>query len=255
MLPLPFSRADKKCRISIVMPALHEADTINSIIGHLYDQEFCEDYEIIVVDGDPDGETISAIQHRDVKTIVSARGRARQMNAGAAIASGDILLFLHADTRLPVSGLQKISSIMEQEQYVAGAFSLRIDSSRLSLRILSSINSLRFRLTRIAYGDQAIFVRRNYFNEIGCYKDIPLMEDVELMQRIKMAGDKIAIIPDRVMTSSRRWEIEGPIYCLLRNIIILNLYYMGASPHKLVKYYRSDDPTRQKLHTIFREIS
>ena len=222
-----------------MIPALHEADTINPIIGHIHDQEFCEDYEIIVVDGDPDGGTINAIQHGDVKTIISARGRARQMNTGAAIAGGDILLFLHADTRLPAGGLQKISSVMEQEQYVAGAFSLGIDSSRLSLRILSSIGSLRFRLTRIAYGDQAIFVRRNYFNEIGCYKDIPLMEDVELMQRIKKAGGEISIIADRAITSSRRWEAEGPIRCLLRNIIILNLYYIGASPHKLVKYYRS----------------
>jgi len=229
----------KKFRISVIVPVLHEADSINSLIQHLYAQDFREDYEIIVVDGDPDDETIGAIQHTEVKSIISASGRARQINAGADIATGDILLFLHADTRLPSGALQKISSVMEQERYVAGAFNLGMDSNSIALRIIARLGSLRSRLTRIPYGDQAIFIRRNYFSKLGCYRDIPLMEDVELMRRIKRSGDKIFIIPDRVTTSARRWETEGIIYCSLRNVIISNLYYMGVSPRKLVKYYRS----------------
>ena len=170
--------------------------------------------------------------------MVSARGRARQMNAGAAVASGDILLFLHADTRLPDNAFQKISSAMGQGRYVAGAFELGIDSSSLAIKIIARTAAWRSRLTRIPYGDQAIFIGRNYFHKIGCFKDIPLMEDVELMRRIKRMGDKICILRDRVSTSPRRWEQEGVIYCSLRNVIILTLYYMGVSPDRLARYYR-----------------
>ena len=226
------------CRISVIIPVLHEASGINGIIGHIHDQGFCEDYEVIVVDGDTEGGTINVIKHKGVKSIISAKGRARQMNAGAAIAGGDILLFLHADTRLPHNALQEISSVMEQGQYAAGAFDLGIDSSSLAIKIITHIASRRSRLTRIPYGEQAIFIRRDYFHKIGCYKDMPLMEDVELMQRIKKMGDSICILPERVSTSARRWEQEGVLYCSSRNIIISSLYYMGVSPDKLVRYYR-----------------
>ncbi|MCK5255532.1 MAG: glycosyl transferase family 2, partial [Deltaproteobacteria bacterium] len=95
------------------------------------------------------------------------------------------------------------------------------------------------RFTRIPYGDQIIFLRKDYFNKIGGYKEIPLMEDVELMQRIKRQGDKICILTDKVVTSPRRWEKEGIIFCTLRNWIILTLYMIGISPSKLAKYYKS----------------
>lgn len=227
-----------KCRISIIIPVLHEANRINFTIDHVCGQVFHEDYEIIVVDGDSHGETIKAIAREEVKSILSSRGRALQMNAGADAARGEILLFLHADTRLPHGALQKISLVMERIQYVAGAFDLEIDSHKLALRIIARAASMRSRFTRIPYGDQAIFIRRDYFRRMGCYKNIPLMEDVELMRRIRKSGDKIYIISDKVSTSPRRWEKEGIIYCSLRNIIIANLYYMGVSPDKLVRYYR-----------------
>ncbi len=225
-------------RISIVIPVLNESQGINSLIEHIYDQTFHEGYEVIVVDGDPDGTTINVIQNKAVKTMVSAKGRARQMNAGAAIAGGEILLFLHADTLLPDDGLQKISSAMEDERHIAGAFDLGMDTSSLALRFIIYIANHRSRLSRIPYGDQGIFIRRDYFNRIGCYKDMPLMEDVELMRRIKRRGDKIHIIPDRVSTSPRKWGEEGVARCSARNIIIATLYYMGVPPEKLVKYYR-----------------
>jgi rSAM/selenodomain-associated transferase 2 len=225
-------------RISAIVPVLHEHSSINPLIEHLHDRNFCGDHEIIVVDGDPDGGTIDAIRHEGVKTLVSEKGRSRQMNAGAAVAGGNVLLFLHADTRLPEEAIQKISSVMEQKRYVAGAFDLGIDSSSLAIRMIARTASRRSRLTRIPYGDQAIFIRKDYFCSIGCYKDIPLMEDVELMRRIKRVGDKICILRDRVSTSPRRWEQEGVLYCSLRNVIISNLYYMGVSPGKLVRYYR-----------------
>lgn len=234
----PSHRSISGHKISVIIPVLNEASRINSLVEHLHDQNSCGNYEVIVVDGDSDGGTISAVRHEEVKLMVSARGRARQMNAGAAVASGDILLFLHADTRLPDNAFQKISSAMGQGRYVAGAFELGIDSSSLAIKIIARTAAWRSRLTRIPYGDQAIFIGRNYFHKIGCFKDIPLMEDVELMRRIKRMGDKICILRDRVSTSPRRWEQEGVIYCSLRNVIILTLYYMGVSPDRLARYYR-----------------
>lgn len=224
-------------RISVIIPVLNEASRINSIIDHLCDRGFCGNHEIIVVDGDPDGGTIGAAKYGKVKSILAPKGRARQMNAGADASNGDILLFLHADTRLPDKAPQKIISAMKQEKYVAGAFDLGIDSNRISIKVISYTASWRSHLTRIPYGDQGIFIKRNYFYQIGGYGDMPLMEDVELMRRIKKMGDRIFILPDRISTSARRWEQEGILYCSLRNMIISNLYYIGVSPHTLVKYY------------------
>jgi rSAM/selenodomain-associated transferase 2 len=160
------------------------------------------------------------------------------MNAGAVVARGEILIFLHADTRLPPGALKKINTVLENEKYVGGAFDLRIDSDRLFLKYIAARASLRSRLNRIPYGDQAIFIRKNYFDKIGRFKEIPLMEDVELMRRIKRRGDKIFILRDRVKTSARRWEREGVFYTTLKNQMLVNLYYLGVSPDKLAKYYR-----------------
>ena len=122
-------------------------------------------------------------------------------------------------------------------KYVGGAFDLKIGSDRFIFKIIGNLASLRSRLTRIPYGDQAIFIRRDYFRTIGGYKDVPLMEDVELMQRIKRQGDKIFILKEKVITSPRRWEREGVLYCTLRNWIITILYFIGVSPDRLVKFY------------------
>jgi rSAM/selenodomain-associated transferase 2 len=197
-------------------------------------------FEIIVVDGDRERDTLKAIQSNRVIKIFSERGRAKQMNAGASIAKGEILIFLHADTELPTHALKKIESVIEKRGYTAGAFDLGIQSKKLIFKVIAFLGSLRSRLNRIPYGDQAIFLRREYFNKIGGYKEIPLMEDVELMRRIKRSGKKIWILYDRVMTSPRRWEKEGLIYCILRNWVLQALYFLGVSPHKLVNFYRSD---------------
>ncbi|MHC4571112.1 MAG: TIGR04283 family arsenosugar biosynthesis glycosyltransferase [Planctomycetota bacterium] len=231
-------QASNEYRFSIVIPVLYEQDQINSVIEHLRSQYLKGVCEIIVVDGDSRGETIKAIQDREVVSITSAKGRAIQMNAGAAVARGEILIFLHADTRLPPGALKKINTVLENEKYVGGAFDLRIDSDRLFLKYIAARASLRSRLNRIPYGDQAIFIRKNYFDKIGRFKEIPLMEDVELMRRIKRRGDKIFILRDRVKTSARRWEREGVFYTTLKNQMLVNLYYLGVSPDKLAKYYR-----------------
>jgi hypothetical protein len=105
--------------------------------------------------------------------------------------------------------------------------------------VIGTLSSFRSRLSRIPFGDQALFIRKEYFNRIGGYKEIPLMEDVELMRRIKRTGDKIWIIPERVMTSARRWEREGVIYCTFRNWTLQILYLLGVSPDKLARFYKS----------------
>jgi len=233
------ARASSECRFSIVIPVLNEQDQINSLIEHLHSQSYEAACEIIVADGDPQGRTIKVIRDENVTSLTSKRGRAYQMNAGAELAHGEVLIFLHADTKLPPNALEKISQVLEDAKYVGGAFDLGIDSDSLLLKYIAARTRFRSRLNRIPYGDQAIFIRRSYFDKIGRFKDIPLMEDVELMRRIKKRGDEIFILRDRVKTSARRWEKEGTFYTTLKNRLLVGLYYVGVSPDKLAKYYRS----------------
>jgi hypothetical protein len=128
---------------------------------------------------------------------------------------------------------------MERSGYVGGAFDLGIKSNKLIFRLIGKLASWRSRLNRIPFGDQAIFIRREYFNRMGGYKEIPIMEDAELMRRIKKSGNQIWIFPERVMTSPRRWEKEGVIYCTLRNWTLQVLYFLGVSPDKLATFYKS----------------
>jgi rSAM/selenodomain-associated transferase 2 len=226
-------------KFSIIIPVLHEAERINDLIGYLRQLDPEKSSEIIVVDGAPEKDTLLAIHDDRITKISTEKGRARQMNAGAFAAKGDILIFLHADTELPLSALRRMNEFISRNEYVGGAFDLGIKSNKRIYRAMAFLGSLRSRLNRIPYGDQAIFIRRNYFNKIGGYKDIPLMEDAELMQRMKRSAKKIVIFHDRVMTSPRRWEEEGLVYCVLRNWTLQILYFFGVSPHKLVKYYKS----------------
>jgi len=227
-------------RYSIIVPVLHESETINRFIDHLSSLGPKKAFEIIVVDGSPGKDTIAAILNDRVRKITAKTGRARQMNAGAAVAKGEILIFLHADTQLPLSAFARIESVMGQGRYVGGAFKLGFQSEKLIYKALAWWVSLRCRLTKIPYGDQAIFIEKEYFSGIGGYSDIPLMEDVDLMRRIKKREAKICVLHDRVMTSPRRWEEEGFIYVNLRNTLLFILYLLGVAPQRLVHFYKSD---------------
>jgi len=238
--------ASNERRFSIIIPVLGEQEGIGTCLKNLRDRGLTDSRQIIVVDGDPAGSTIDLIRDGDVLCLKGAPGRARQMNAGAAAAEGQILLFLHADTTLPEKALEKISRVMATGRYVAGAFDLAIDSDRWLLKYIAMRASFRSRLNRIPYGDQAIFVDRAYFERMGGFKEIPIMEDVDLMRRIKKDRKRIRILRDRVLTSSRRWEAEGPLYTTLRNQCLLFLYYLGVRPEKRVEFYRSQsDITRE----------
>jgi len=158
------------------------------------------------------------------------------MNAGAKIAKGEILLFLHADTFLPKNALDEISDIV-QNDIVAGAFDLAFDNEKFSLKVISTIASYRSRITRTPYGDQAIFIKKVIFNKVAQYETISLMEDVNLMQKLKKHNYKIHILNSKVVTSSRKWEQSGIVYTTLRNWILIVLYYFGVDPERLSKFY------------------
>ena len=193
---------------------------------------------MIVVDGEDQSGTLAAIADPRVVQVRSPAGRARQMNAGAAWAGGDLLLFLHADTFLPPGGLRLIQRALDTSDRVGGAFDLGIDSRRFSLKLIEIVGGIRSRITRLPYGDQALFIRKNRFEQLGGFSEVPLMEDVDLMRRIKRRKWPIAILPQKVCTSPRRWEREGVLYGTLRNWILLTLYLMGVSPVRLARHYR-----------------
>jgi rSAM/selenodomain-associated transferase 2 len=193
--------------------------------------------EIIVVDGEKKGGTLRAISPKGLKTVLAPRGRGAQMNHGAAIASGSIFLFLHADTLLPEDAPQAILEACKPPHIAGGTFTLGIDARGKAFRAIEALVRLRTRLSRIPYGDQGIFIKKSIFHELGGYPEIPIMEDVALMDQLKRRGKKIAILPETVSTCARRWKKEGLCYCTLRNRILMLLYASGVAPSRLARFY------------------
>lgn len=224
--------------LSVIIPVINEEERIADCIARIKSQKYKGTLEIIVCDGHPKRTTINKINDKNINCISSPMGRALQMNAGAENAFGDILLFLHCDTILPENGLNDILTAMKIKDIVAGAFNLSINKKGLHYRIIEKTASLRSRLTRIPYGDQAIFINRPYFFEIGQYKPISIMEDVALMQKIKKDNRKIIFLKTAVATSARRWEKEGLIYGTLRNWVLIILFLCGVSPDRLAAKYK-----------------
>jgi rSAM/selenodomain-associated transferase 2 len=224
-------------KISVIIPALNESEAIHAAISSIKTAADDVPFEIIVVDGDAAGSTIQHISDAEVIIIISPRGRAVQMNAGATRASGDVLLFLHADTVLPPKALASIVEALSDKCFIGGAFDLAIQNRRFIFRAISKAASFKHRLTRVPFGDQAIFLRRNCFDALGGYPEIPLMEDVALMKRIKQQGGRIVILSQAVKTSPRKWESEGVLYTIFRNWAVQALYLFGVPAERLVQYY------------------
>lgn len=224
-------------KISVIIPVYREEETINRTLSHLLRLNGSEYIEIIVVEGQNDGATLRAVKAPEITKLVGPKGRGVQMNLGAKVAVGDILVFLHADTLLPATAFEAICSAVKQPHIVGGAFDLGIDEKGKQYRLIESAVRVRTRLTRIPYGDQAIFIKKNVFRGIGGFPEISIMEDVALMRRIRQKGLKIIILPTPVTTSARRWAAEGVLFCTLRNFYLLMLYSMGVSPERLVHHY------------------
>lgn len=223
--------------ISIIIPVLNEGGVINGLLQHLRELGPHPAHQIIVVDGDPEASTLKAITVAGVTKLMARKGRGSQMNAGARQATGDCLLFLHADTRLPQQAYILIQRALSSGCYQAGAFSLSIASTRPVLALIGRMTTLRSQLSRTPYGDQAHFILRKLFESLGGYGETAFMEDVELMGRLRKQGLPICILPAMVSTSARRWEREGVIVGTLRNWMIRTLYILGKKPNELSRFY------------------
>ena len=223
--------------VSIIIPVLNEEARIAKTIDHIRSLRDGKATEIIVVDGDPAGGTLREIPDGACRKLLSEPGRGRQLNCGAGASSAEILLFLHADTKLPPDALVSIGNAFRDSALAGGAFDLAIDSPRRAFRLIERVASLRTRLTRIPYGDQAIFLRSSWFRSLGGYREIPIMEDVELMRRLKRSGGRITILPERVVTSARRWEQEGILTTTLRNWTLVTLFLLGVDAGRLARWY------------------
>lgn len=222
-------------KVSVVIPVLNEADIIQKTLIQFNNEP---DIEVIVVDGGSQDKTIQLVQELGIKVILSAQsGRANQMNVGAGIARGDILLFLHADSQLPYGYPQIITASLSQPETIAGAFELAIDAQSYSLRLIERIVNWRSHFLDLPYGDQGIFLKASIFQEVGGFKNIPIMEDFELIQRLKKIG-RITIVSKRIITSGRRWQKLGVLKTTIINQLIIIGYYLGISPTKLANFYR-----------------
>ncbi len=226
---LPVWERHRRPRISVVIPALNEAQSIAEAVRSA---SAGPDVEVIVVDGGSNDRTPQLARDRGARVISSAAGRARQMNAGAAAARGSILLFLHADTILPVRFQQKVSEILARPGVVAGAFHLHIAAPDRSFRWIESFVRLRSTILQFPYGDQAIFVDAETFRQVGGFPDWPIMEDYELMRQLRRIG-RIAIAPAPVTTSARRWLTNGVCRTTLTNQACIVVLRLGVSLERL----------------------
>ena len=221
--------------LSIVVPALDEATNLERLLPDLVAR--CPREEVIVVDGgSADATTEVARRFPSVRLVASPRGRARQMNAGARVARGDALLFLHADTVLPDGASGAIARALADASVVGGRFDVRFTSARWPFRVIAALMNRRSRWSGICTGDQGIFVTRAAFDALGGYPDIPLMEDIELTRRLKRLG-RLASLDLRVITSSRKWEREGILRTVLLMWSLRFLYFCGVSPTRLRGWY------------------
>lgn len=229
-------------KISIIVPVLNEDAVLRRALETL---ERLSGVEVLLVDGGSTDGTVGLLQAWSEQPasqqrifIHGERGRARQMNAGAKRATGEILLFLHADSLLPAGAIDAVAEAMRSPRVGGGAFRLKIDSGHFFLKIVERLVHLRSRLFDLPYGDQGIFVRREIFERLGGYADLPLMEDVDFIRRLKRAG-RMVLLEAAITTSPRRWLREGVYYASFRNLILLSLYFMGVHPRRLAHWYRS----------------
>ena len=220
-------------RISVILPVLNEEKTIEATLQALAP---LTPYEIIVVDGGSTDRTRKISLQCGAKVLFTGTGRARQMNYGALKASGDVLLFVHADTRLPASALRDIAAALSEPRYVGGRFDVELDSDRWLLKVVGRMISLRSRLTKVGTGDQAIFVRRDIFADLDGFPDLPLIEDIAFCRALKRLGG-VACLRSKVVISARRWEAAGVWRTIFKMWTLKLLYLAGVSPFLLKRYY------------------
>ena len=220
-------------RISIIMPVLNEERTLAATLAAL--SPLAPD-EVIVVNGGSTDCTRDIVGHTSATLLTAPRGRAQQMNHGARAARGEVLLFLHADTRLPASALTDIHAAMADPRCVGGRFDVRLDRDEWTFRQIGRLINLRSRLTKGASGDQAIFVRRTVFEELGGFPHLPLMEGIALSRLLRRQG-RVACLRSQVVASARRWERHGVWRTILKTWAFRLLFLAGVSPMRLQRFY------------------
>jgi rSAM/selenodomain-associated transferase 2/rSAM/selenodomain-associated transferase 1 len=224
--------------LSVVIPALNEAGQLGETLSTLGRHP---EVELIVVDGGSADATAAIARSAGVRTLMARPPRSIQMNAGAAAASGGLLLFLHADTRLPQGFQEQIRRTLAQPGVAAGAFHLAIDWSSKGFRVIERAANWRSRFLQMPYGDQAIFLGRDTFWESGAFAPLPIMEDFELVQRLKRRG-RIALAPGKATTSARRWLRLGSLRTWMINQLVVGGYCAGVPPQRLAVWYRGKNP-------------
>jgi rSAM/selenodomain-associated transferase 2/rSAM/selenodomain-associated transferase 1 len=233
---------DPQPRLSVIIPVLNEAN-LPKLVQAVQQAAAPEAIEVIVVDGGSSDLALDLAGTMGVTLLQTAPGRATQMNAGAEIAQGDILLFLHADTRLPTGFAALVSQALAQPNTIAGAFELQIAGPQTGLRWVEWGVKWRSRWLQLPYGDQALFLKAATFKQLNGFADLPIMEDFELVCRLQACG-KIAILPVTVITSGRRWQRLGVLQTTLINQLMIAGYFLGVPLDQLARWYRSG--VRQK---------
>jgi rSAM/selenodomain-associated transferase 2 len=220
--------------LSVIVPMLNEVRAIGATLDAI--RVGAPTAEIIVVDGGSTDRSIEMAIARGTYVLTGGRGRARQMNTGAAAAHGDALAFVHADTLVPATFASDISSALADPKIVGGRFDIEFDESALVWRLLGKSISLRSRMMRSATGDQAIFVRRVVFGTLGGFKEIDLCEDVDFARRLKRSG-RVACLRTPVVTSARRWRQSGLLRTIVKMWLVKSLFLAGIPPARLRRYY------------------
>ena len=224
-------------RVSVIIPTLNERAALPATLDRLREQYDPPPHEVIVADG---GSTDSTpdLTSAFARVVRAPRGRAAQMNAGASAASGEVFLFLHADTLLSRQALAEVIRVMQDSSVAGGAFRLRIEDDRFSFRVLEAGVNLRSRLLRLPYGDQGIFIRRSAFNMLNGYRSLPIMEDVDLVLRLRKRG-RLVVLNNAATTSPRRWRRNGLVRTTLANWVALAMFAAGVDTQRIHGLYRA----------------
>lgn len=226
-------------KLSIIIPVLNEETMLPKLLN---DIEFCKrnlnfPLECIVIDGGSDDRSFEVCREYDISVIQGPRGRGQQLAYGVQKSSGEILLFLHADSRISPEHCLNAVETVQGNGRIAGGFNLKFDDSHPILKLAEWINKIRFRFTKIFYGDHAIFLSREYYLATGGFPPQSLFEDIELSRRLKKMGDMVLIAPP-VITSSRRFKAGGVMRTYLKMASLHILYWVGVSPERLAVWYR-----------------
>lgn len=219
----------------MIIPAYNEADTTAATLRVLAPIR-TQGHEVILVDGRSGDQTVDIARGHIDHLVSSERGRAKQMNAGAAAAHGDIFLFLHADTLLPQGALDHVIVGLRETGLAWGRFDIRLSGGIRLLRVVETLSNLRSRWTGIATGDQALFMHRRAFEAVGGFAEVPLMEDIIISRRLKRLSRPLCL-NERVVTSSRRWEENGILRTILRMWVLRLAFALGVNPSVLARHY------------------